>query len=148
SAETHFPALYDSNYVTNKIYAEPMCSTKVKRLAQRLTTSSKIKQRAIAIDLDHYPQKRVTVDNQPVKWGEQLGYKLLKKLSAQHVDFISVSYNTSSHQNFVPNLACQIGQSLTIQPSKAPQEIVNYGCASGIFSIESAFQHCQQQGSA
>jgi predicted naringenin-chalcone synthase len=143
-----FPKLYNAIDITEKIYNEKFCSTKVNKLAKRLTNTTQIKSKAISIDLDQFPKKIVSEENNPLNWGTDLMNHFLKNITNNEVGFISVSYNTSSHKDLLPNLSFQIANASQLNLQVPPQEIVNYGCASGIFSILSAFDFCKNHDSA
>jgi predicted naringenin-chalcone synthase len=143
-----FPKLYNAIDITEKIYNEKFCSTKVNKLAKRLTNTTQIKSKAISINLDQFPKKIVSEENNPLNWGTDLMNHFLKNITNNEVGFISVSYNTSSHKDLLPNLSFQIANASQLNLQVPPQEIVNYGCASGIFSILSAFDFCKNHDSA
>lgn len=143
-----FPKIYDAIDITNKIYNENLCSIKVNKLAKRLTMATQIKSKAISIDLDQFPKLIVSDENNPLNWGTQIIEHFLKDITKEEIGFISVSYNTSSHKDFLPNLSFQIANAAQLNIKAPPQEIVNYGCASGIFSILSAVEFCQKNDTA
>ena len=143
-----FPKMYDAIDVIDKVYNENLCSVKVNKLAKRLTMGTQIKTKGISIDLDQFPKKIVPDENNPLIWGTQIVSSFLKDITKEEIGFISVSYNTSSHKDFLPNLSFQIANASQLNLKAPPQEIVNYGCASGVFSILSAVDFCQKNDSA
>ncbi|MCL2931529.1 MAG: hypothetical protein MGG11_04305 [Trichodesmium sp. MAG_R03] len=54
-----------------------------------------------------------------------------------------MGYNVISHQEILPNLACQIAIDADLQLEEMPIELAYYGCAAGIFAINEAFSYCQ-----
>lgn len=145
--ESVFPKFYDSCEVTGKLYGEHLASEKIHKLAKRLCKNVHIDHRAISIDLNRFPDKIVSTENSPVSWATRLHQQLFAKNAETSVDFFSLSYNTSSHTTPIPNLACQIANACHMQLRHPPQEISNYGCASGIFSIVSAIDFCGTEDS-
>lgn len=145
-AQSVFPPLYDSSEVTDILYSEKLSSAKTNKFANRLGKSIQIKNRSISIDLAHYPLKIVSQENSPVEWAKKV-YRSFSGKEDKAVEFVSVSYNSSSHATLMPNLACQIANACRFRLQAPPQEIVHYGCASGIFSIQSALEFCQKRES-
>lgn len=146
--KSFFPKIYDVIDITNIIYNEKLCSSKVNKLAKRLTMATQIKSKAITIDLEQFPELIVSDENNPLNWGTQIVTHFLNDIKKEEIGFISVSYNTSSHKDFLPNLSFQIANATQLNIKAPPQEIVNYGCASGIFSIFSAVEFCQKNDSS
>lgn len=143
-----FPKIYDSIEIIDKVYNENLCSAKVNKLAKRLTMGTKIISKAISIDLDQFPKKIVAEENSPLKWGTKIVDHFLNDITKEEIGFISISYNSTSHKDFLPNLSFQIANTSQLNLKAPPQEIVNYGCASGIFSILSAVEFCKKYDSA
>ncbi len=49
---------------------------------------------------------------------------------------------------YFPNLACQVAIKTGIKHEVMPEEFVNYGCAGGLFPIQSAVKYCQKNEKA
>lgn len=127
-----FPKLYDTVHVIDKLYSKKFASDRVNKFATRLGVNTQIKNRAISIDLEQFPKKVVALDDSPVVWAKNIIHDISKQ-SNFPIEFLSVSYNTSSHEIAIPNLSCQIAHACDLDLEIPPQEIANYGCASGIF---------------
>lgn len=138
-----FPKLYDTVHVIDKLYSKKFASDRVNKFATRLGVNTQIKNRAISIDLEQFPKKVVALDDSPVVWAKNIIHDISKQ-SNFPIEFLSVSYNTSSHEIAIPNLSCQIAHACDLNLEIPPQEIANYGCASGIFSIQNAVDFCQK----
>lgn len=137
-----FPQMYNSVDVIDKLYSEKLSSAKVNKFATRLGASTQIKNRAISIDLEQFPDKVIAADNSPVAWAKDIILDFSQQQNIP-IEFISISYNTSSHKISIPNLSCQIASECALNLQVPPQEIANYGCASGIFSLQNAVDFCQ-----
>lgn len=142
-----FPQTYNSSVVTDILYSEKLSSPKVNKFANRLGKNIQIKNRSISIDLDRYPLKIVPKENSPVAWAYHLIRDYSDITGSDPIKFLSISYNSSSHSTPLPNLACQIAHACALKLQYPPEEIAFYGCASGVFSIHSAFQFCQKHES-
>lgn len=143
-----FPKIYNSVDVIDKLYSKNLSSVKVNKFATRLGSNVQIKNRAICIDLDQFPLIVVPDENSPVLWAGSVIKSFSDTLRKDSkIGFLSVSYNASSHAVTLPNLTCQIANESALDLAYPPEEIVNYGCTSGIFSIQSAVDFCQKSDS-
>lgn len=140
-----FPKIYNSVDIIDKLYSEKLSSVKVNKLATRLGTNVHIKNRAISIDLEQFPRMTVPDEHSPLLWASGVIKTFSEMIrNDRHIEFLSVSYNASSHNVTLPNLTCQIAHKTQLDLVYPPEEIVNYGCTSGIFSIRSAVDFCQK----
>ena len=139
------PQFFPTVEVMDAIYREELCGSRVNRLAKKMAASAQIRNRAISIDLSRFPQKLVAPQDSPVQWGKTAADHLMQRLPRDEVGFVSVSYNISSHQDVVPNLAVRISQASRFRDLAPPEQFVHYGCASGIWSIESAVKFCREK---
>ncbi|OHD84103.1 3-oxoacyl-[acyl-carrier-protein] synthase III C-terminal domain-containing protein [Sulfuricurvum sp. RIFCSPLOWO2_12_FULL_43_24] len=143
-----FPKIYNSVDVIDKLYSEKLSSAKVNKFATRLGSNVQIKNRAISIDLEQFPRIVVPDENSPVLWASDIIKSFSDTIrNDSKIEFISISYNASSHAVTLPNLTCQIAHESALDLAYPPEEIVNYGCTSGIFSIQSAVNFCQKNDS-
>ncbi|MDJ0799709.1 MAG: 3-oxoacyl-[acyl-carrier-protein] synthase III C-terminal domain-containing protein [Calothrix sp. MO_167.B12] len=91
-----------------------------------------------------FPRKKLlSNDHTPKNWGLTFLQKISDSIDLSEIGFISVAYNATSHQEILPNLACQIAMDAGLELDKMPNEIAYYGCASGIFSISEAIDYCR-----
>lgn len=147
-AKSVFPKIYDSVDVIDTLYSEKLSSAKVNKFATRLGSNVQIKNRAISIDLEQFPNMVVPPENSPLLWARNVIKRLSDTIrNERQIEFLSVSYNASSHAITLPNLTCQIANEVALDLAYPPEEIVNYGCTSGIFSIQSAVDFCQKNDS-
>ncbi|MDO9207155.1 MAG: 3-oxoacyl-[acyl-carrier-protein] synthase III C-terminal domain-containing protein [Sulfuricurvum sp.] len=143
--KTVLPNLYSSADVIGKLYSEKLSSVRINKFAKRLGANTQIKNRAISIDLEQFPDKIISEENSPVMWAKSVIQNFSNKLQDDQIEFLSISYNISSHKISIPNLSCQIAHECKLNLRFPPQEIANYGCTSGIFSIQSAVDFCQKR---
>lgn len=136
---TFFPESYCNKYILEKIYNSKNSNSKSLRMANILSKNVGISQRCISIDLELYPKKVMCEENDPCNWLMNIINKIKINTGCDNLDFISISYNISSHKDTIPTLACKVGHAANVNNKHPPEEIVNYGCASGIFSILSAY---------
>ena len=141
NSSTHLPKKHNTNELMGLIYKEEG----TKKLARRFSTSTGIENRFISIELERFPDKKILTGESPIEWLSLLYNDLLK---SRHADFISLSYNMSSHENFVPTLSSQLCSELGLMSlTTPPEEYLFMGCASAIFSINSAAKHCAEHQS-
>jgi predicted naringenin-chalcone synthase len=132
----HLPKEHQSNEIMNALYKKEA----LKKLARRFSASTGIENRHIAIELDKFPCKHVLPGESPVEWLTLLYKSLLREKQA---NFISLSYNISSHQNFIPSISSQLCSELgSTRLRTPPEEYLFIGCASAIFSLNAAANHC------
>lgn len=133
---TYLPKKYDAGELTGKLYKDSASS----KLARRFSASTGVENRFISIELGG--EKRILPGESPVEWLSLLYNELLENRRA---NFISLSYNVSSHENFVPTISSQLCSELGLtQLTIPPEEHLFMGCASAIFSINSAIKYCKK----
>ncbi|EOZ9391063.1 3-oxoacyl-[acyl-carrier-protein] synthase III C-terminal domain-containing protein [Enterobacter cancerogenus] len=137
-SSVHLPKKYKTQEIVDKLYHEK----KTRKLARRFTASTGIVNRFVSINLEDYPSKKVLHGESPVEWLSLLYNDLLGR---RHANFLSLSYNISSHDNFVPSISSQLCSKLELAQLMAPpEEHLFMGCSSAIFSINSAVKYCNK----
>ncbi len=141
--------LYDAEYIADKFYPRHLTSEKTNKLAKRLAKKYGIQQRSICIDLDRIPKNILRVkEDHPLFWCTNLVQRLSKKMPLSEIGYLGLAFNTTSHTDNLPNLACQVAIKAGIKPEVMPEEFPNYGCAGGFFPIQSAMRYCQKNEKA
>lgn len=143
------PERSPAQVVADKSYPLRLCSERVNTLAKRVSKTFGIRERAVSIDMDRIPEK-VLKDkrNHPLEWCVSLIHDLTRSVPVDEIGYLGIAYNTSLHTNNLPNLACQAAMRTGINPEIAPQEFANYGCAGGLFPLESAVNYCRRNQKA
>jgi len=143
------PPVYPNEEIINILYSEKTTSDIVVRFAKRFTANVGIKSRPISIDLKKYPHKvLISQDHTPQNWGRKIITEIQQSVNKSDIGFLSVSYDTSSHENKIPNLACQIAMENKLDLEKMPLEYAYYGCGSGILGMQSAVEYSRKSGKA
>lgn len=143
------PELSPALFVADKFYPSRLCSERINTLAKRVSKSFGINERAVSIDLDRIPEKVLKhKHNHPLAWCVSVIQDLTKSIPVNEIGYLGVAYNTSLHTNNLPNLACQAAMQTGIKPEIAPEEFANYGCAGGLFPLESAVEYCRRNQKA
>ncbi|WP_455379347.1 3-oxoacyl-[acyl-carrier-protein] synthase III C-terminal domain-containing protein [Petrachloros mirabilis] len=146
---TLFPAPLSAADVADKFYPIRLCSERTNKLAKRVTGTFGIKQRTICIDYEKLPKAVVSDKEQhPLAWCVTLIAQLSKVVPVSEIGYVGIAYNTTTHTNNLPNLACQSAMRSGINPDIAPEEFANYGCAAGLFPLETAFEYCRRNQKA
>ncbi|RKZ82334.1 MAG: hypothetical protein DRR19_20850 [Candidatus Parabeggiatoa sp. nov. 1] len=141
--------LYDAEYIADKFYPRHLTSEKTNKLARRLAKRFGIQQRAICVDLDRIPETVLRVkEEHPLFWCTSLVQRISTQISLSEIGYLGLAFNTTSHTDNIPNLACQVAIKADIKPDVMPEEFVNYGCAGGLFPIQSAMTYCQRNEKA
>jgi|SRR5665213_28339 len=141
--------LFPAEFVADKCYPRHLCSERINSLAKRAAQKFGVKEKAISIDMDRIPEL-VLKDNRnhPLEWCVSLIQDLTRRVPVDEIGYLGIAYNISLHKNNLPNLACQAAMRTGIKPEIAPQEVVNYGCAGGLFSLKSVVQYCSSNQKA
>ncbi|MEX0998981.1 MAG: hypothetical protein WD000_03350 [Thermodesulfobacteriota bacterium] len=125
------------------------CGERVHKLAKRMVRSVGIESRPSVLDLDEFPVKKLADDEyKPLNWGISALEYFSDFIDMEDIGYLTVAYNTSSHEEYLPNLSCQIALAGGLDLSSAPKEYVHCGCAGGIYAIASAFEFCRKHDKA
>lgn len=137
--------LYDAEYIADKLYPSHLISEKSNELAKRLARRFGIQQRAICIDLDKIPNSIIRTETEhPLFWCTHLVQRISQHIGLSEIGYLGVAYNTTAHTDNLPNLACQIAIRAGLKPNVMPEEFANYGCAGGLFPLQSAIKYCRE----
>lgn len=146
---TIFPSPLTAADVADRFYPLHLCSERTNKLAKRVANTFGIKQRTICIDYERIPEKVLSdPKHHPLSWSLNLIAQLTKIIPANEIGYIGIAYNTTTHTNNLPNLACQAAMLADIVPALPPEEFANYGCAGGLFPLETAIQYCNRNEKA
>ncbi|WP_457636099.1 3-oxoacyl-[acyl-carrier-protein] synthase III C-terminal domain-containing protein [Persephonella sp.] len=143
------PEIYSTEYLVQKVYSPERVGEKTNRFVHRYVKSLGIKQKPIVLDLDKLPEKKLKKeDYSPLKWGEKVVKRFSSKLGKENIGFLSISYNISYYEDFLPNLVSRIVENTDLNLDTYPEELPFYGCASGLFSLKSAVEYCKKHNKA
>jgi len=143
------PQSYSVHEMTNFIYSQENTTTHVKKIAHKFSKPIKIKNRHTVLNLEDLPNKKLRNPNDhPVYWGKEIIQHFSQLIPKNQIGFLSVAYNVSSHQEFLPNIACQIVAESNLKLNHMPENLPYYGCAAAILSIESAIRFCKRENKA
>lgn len=141
--------LYDSEYIADKFYPQHLTSEKINKLAKRLAKKFGIEQRAMCVDLDRIPENVLRVkEEHPLFWCLNLVERISQHISLSEIGYVGIAFNTTSHTDNIPNIACQVAIKAGIKPEVMPEVFPNYGCAGGLFPTKSAIKYCQKNEKA
>jgi len=142
---TVLPQLYPPEVVADMVYPISKTSEMVNRLTRKAIRSIGIKNRPFIRSEAMYPEKGLEKEEyHPVNWGEKIINHFLQYVNIEEIGHFGVSYNVSSHKDFLPNLASQIIAKTGLKLDGIPEELAFLGCAASIFSIKSAVEYCKK----
>ncbi|WP_447123336.1 3-oxoacyl-[acyl-carrier-protein] synthase III C-terminal domain-containing protein [Glaciimonas sp. GG7] len=138
---------YNPVEIINMIYPPAMVSERTNQVIKKLARQVGIRNRSTVRDTSRYPElKLLNTSYSSKEWGKKLIREVTHNSGIEFDDigFLSVSYNASSHQEFIPNLACQIAQDLQLNLNSPPEVLPYLGCGGGMFAIQSAIEYCKK----
>jgi predicted naringenin-chalcone synthase len=140
---------YSAQELVDIYYPNEQVPRKAYKMARILEKQVGIQNRSMVTDPTIFPEKRLcSMEHTAKNWGMSLLDKVADPLDPANIGFISVAYNVTSHQEKLPNLACQIAMDANLALDEMPSELAYYGCAAGIFAIREAIQYCQRSQKA
>ncbi|MFH1051870.1 MAG: 3-oxoacyl-[acyl-carrier-protein] synthase III C-terminal domain-containing protein [bacterium] len=146
---TILPELYPAEVVAEFVYPVEQAGELVNRLAKKALRSIGIKNRPFVRSEEKYPEKALAKDEyHPENWGRQMINHFLQYVKPEEVGFLGVSYNVTSHIDFLPNLACRIAEATGLNLDLPPEELPYLGCAASFFSLKSAIDYCSKNDKA
>lgn len=144
ATETLSAPLYPVHDAVEVFYPKEKTPKNAHKMARLLGKNVGIQNRAIVIEPTCLPKKQLCAErHSPKQWGLTLLDKVTAEIEPSDVGFISVAYNVTSHQDILPNLACQIAMEANLGLDERPSELPYYGCAAGIFAINAALEYCR-----
>lgn len=139
------PQQYPSTHLADIFYPTKKYGEVTNKLSKRLAKKIQISKRACTLNLDAYPIRVLkNEEDHPINWGAQIINQLTTNISKIDIGFFSLSYNISFHLDTLPNLATQMALSAGLNHLDKVEEISDYGCAAGIYSIENAIAYCKE----
>ncbi|ROL61931.1 hypothetical protein D9V86_03215 [Bacteroidetes/Chlorobi group bacterium ChocPot_Mid] len=146
---TILPQLYPADVVAEFVYPVEKAGDLVYRLAKKALKSIGIKNRPFILSGDTFPEKALAKEEyHPEKWGQQMVEHFLQFVKAEEVGFLSVSYNVTSHIDYLPNLSCRVAEATHLNLDAPPEELPYLGCAASFFSLKSAMNYCKTHDKA
>jgi len=147
--KTILPELYPPEVVAEFVYPADKTSELVHRLAQKALKSIGIKNRPFVRSSESFPERVLAKEEyHPENWGKQLINHFFNYVKPEEIGFLSVSYNVTSHVDFLPNLACRIATGTGLNLDYPPEELPYLGCAASFFSLKSAIDFCSKSNKA
>jgi len=147
--KTLLPNLHTPEEAVDVLYSPELAGERINRIAKKVAKTIGIKNRPSVINTEKFPE--IIVDKEefsPLNWGTKIISKLTGVVDKKEIGFLSVSYNISSNEDFLPNLASKLTMKNNLNPDTPPQEIAYYGCGASVFSLESAFNYCREHDRA
>ncbi|WP_456381824.1 3-oxoacyl-[acyl-carrier-protein] synthase III C-terminal domain-containing protein [Persephonella sp.] len=143
------PEVYDVEFLIDKIYPVEKVGERTNRLLHKLSRSVGIKKKPLVFDIDRAPEIVLKKpEYHPLNWGKEIIERFASKVGRENIGFLSVSYNITFNQDYLPNLASQLVMETGLKTDLPPEELPFYGCASGIYSLKSAVDYCRKYGKA
>lgn len=143
------PKMYPAEYVAGMFYSRELCGESVHKLAKRAARSVGIENRPSVLDWDEFPERKLADDEyKPLNWGIGVLEHFSDFIDMEDIGYLTSAYNSSSHEEYLPNLSCQIALAGGLDLDSAPKEYVHCGCAGGICAIASAFEFCRKHDKA
>jgi len=143
------PEAYDVDYLIDRIYPVEKVGERVNRLLHKLSKSVGIKRKPLVFDIDKVPDIVLKKEEyHPLNWGKEIINRFVQKVGKENVGFLTVSYNITFNQDYLPNLASQLVIETGLELDLPPEEIPFYGCASGLYSLKSAVEYCKKHNKA
>jgi predicted naringenin-chalcone synthase len=146
---TVLPPRYEATDLAKRVFDSNRVGERTHKLATRVASRFGIEARTSVLDLDRFPAMQLLDDSQsPLAWGKQIIEGLTHDFDIDEIGHLSVAYNAAPEQDNLPNLASKLVQDLNLKVDSPPMELPNYGCAAGIYAIESAVKYCQSHDRA
>jgi 3-oxoacyl-[acyl-carrier-protein] synthase III len=146
---TILPPRYRPEDVLRRLYGQPGIPGDVLSLATKASRGTGIRSFSSVLDLDAYPAKRlISEQHTPRRWCSTLIDALSIMMPHDAIGYFGISYNTSSHRDVLPNLACQVASERRFALSAPPQELPYHGCASGVMQMTAAVEFCRRTDKA
>ncbi|MGK7950247.1 MAG: hypothetical protein AB4368_16060 [Xenococcaceae cyanobacterium] len=118
------PRVYPAKEAIEIFYPKEKVSKKVDKMAKLLSNNIGVQNRPMVIEPTVFPHKKLlTLEYQPKNWGITLLDKITNSINLSEIGHITVAYNVTSHQEILPNLACQIAMEANLTLDRLPTEI-------------------------
>jgi|GEM_PF-718205 len=147
--KTILPELYPAEQVADFVYSVEYAGELVNRLAKKALKSIGIKNRPFIRSKEHYPEKALAKEEyHPLYWGKLIIDHFRQLVASEEIGHFSVSYNVTSHVDYLPNLSCRIVEETGLKLHTPPEELPYLGCAASFFSLKSAVEYCRKNEKA
>lgn len=147
--KTVLPELFKPEMVAEMVYPADIASELVHRLVQKAIKSIGIKNRPFVRSVESYPEKKLAKEEyHPENWGSQIINHFFQFVKPKEIGHLSVSYNVTSHSDYLPNLACRLAEQTHLNLDYPPEELPYLGCAASLFSLKSAIDYCSKHDKA
>lgn len=141
---TRLPRLYGPEESIDILYPPTVADGKLNRLAKKAAKGVGIQHRPSVLDSAKYPVRALaTEEYRPVEWCRGMVEELAATVPAKDIGFLSVSYNISSDPDVLPSIAARVAGRVPLTLDIPAEERAFYGCAGGLFSLESAVRYCR-----
>lgn len=146
------PKRYSSESVAECMYPVSAYGAAINKLARKFALMIDVPQRSVVTDLAAFggdkPKELGDSADHPRMWGKSIVEDLTRSIPKSEVGYFSLGYNLSFHVDSLPNLASQIVMESALDQVDRADELVSYGCAASIFSIEQAIRYCRETNRA
>jgi len=127
---TLVPDLYDMEEVVDTVYSSDKCPPYVSSFARKAYRGFGIKQKATIRKVDVFPKTELAKEEYtPLNWGNEIVRGFSEKVNLTDVGCMNVSFNVTSHENILPNMACQVAAANNLALDSIPYEYAHLGCA-------------------
>ncbi len=146
---TRLPQLFDPEEAIDILYPPTLAEGRVNRLAKKAAKGVGIRNRPSVLDPTRFPERSLAQEGyRPVAWCGDMVAEFTRLVPAGDIGFLSIAYNISSDPNLLPNIAARVVKEQGLSAIQMAEERPFYGCAGGLFSLESAIRFCSQTGKA
>ncbi len=138
-----FPNIYKPEEVVDLLYPKNAGNGRAHRIASLADKRTGIENRPSVLDGTKLPDMELCSEEDSAEnWGRKIISRLMKNVSIDETGFLSVSYNVAGPVDNIPNIASRLVSHTGMKTDIPPQEIAFYGCASGVYSLDSAREYC------
>ncbi len=146
---TRLPHLYGPNESIDILYPATVADGRINRLAKKAAKGIGIQHRPSVLDPAKYPVRAIAKkEYHPVEWCTGMVAELTATVPTNDIGFLSVSYNISSDPDLLPSVAARVTGRMPLTLDLPAEERPFYGCAGGLFSLESAVRYCRSSQKA
>lgn len=144
NTKTVLPPRYEATALAKKVFNVDRVGERTHSLASRVARRFGIEARTSVLNLDSFPKMELLNEQQsPLAWGKQLINDITEDFDINEIGHLSIAYNAAPEHDALPNLACKLAQDMELKLDSPPMELPNYGCAAGLYALESAIKYCQ-----
>jgi predicted naringenin-chalcone synthase len=143
---TRLPRSFSPGECMDVLYPPSLAGGRINRLARRAAQVVGIESRSSVLDPDAFPTRVLArPEYRPLEWCRGMVEELSASSPvARDVGCLGVAYNVSSSADLLPSLAAQVASAVPLALDVPPEERAFYGCAGGLFSLESGLRYCRE----